>query len=266
MIKFHFHSSKTLKKLEEYKNIFMQNLLGLIGYPLSHSFSKKYFQEKFEKEGIENFSYELFPLSDISELSTLLSEKSNLRGLNVTIPYKETVISYLDELHPAAQEIGAVNTILIENGKKIGYNTDYIGFLESLERWLAGENISQALILGTGGASKAVQTALGKMQIHFVLVSQSGKGIAYEDINTDLIENCHLIINTSPLGMHPKEDTYPKIPYHLLNSQHFVYDLVYNPEETLFLQKAKNQGAKTKNGLEMLYLQAEAAWKIWKGI
>lgn len=244
----------------------MQNLLGLIGYPLSHSFSKKYFQEKFEKESIKNFTYELFPLAQISDFPDFISKNPNLRGLNVTIPYKEAVITYLDELHPAAQAIGAVNTILLKNGKKIGYNTDYIGFLQSLENWLAGEKVSQALILGTGGASKAVQTALKTLQIPFQLVSQSGKGIAYENVDTDLIKNCRLVINTSPLGMYPQTDTCPNIPYHLLSNQHFVYDLVYNPEETLFLQKAKMQNAKTKNGLEMLYLQAEAAWKVWQEI
>lgn len=240
------------------------NLLGLIGYPLSHSFSKKYFQEKFAKEGIKNFAYELFPLVSITDFPVLLAQNPHLRGLNVTIPYKEAIISYLDELHPTAQAVGAVNTILIQNGKKIGYNTDCTGFLESLSQWLAGEKVPKALILGTGGASKAVQTALASLQIPFVLVSRSGKGIAYEEINADLMQMCRLIVNTSPLGMYPQEDTCPDIPYHLLDSQHFVYDLVYNPQETLFLQKAKKQGAKTKNGLEMLYLQAEAAWKIWQ--
>ncbi|GAB4125540.1 MAG: shikimate dehydrogenase [Raineya sp.] len=243
----------------------MQNLLGLIGYPLSHSFSKKYFQEKFVKEGIENFNYELFPLSALTDFPALLAKHPNLRGLNVTIPYKEAIISYLDELHPAAQAIGAVNTILLQNNKKIGYNTDYIGFLQSLKNWLAGEKIRQALILGTGGASKAVQTALASLGIAFVLVSHSGKGKAYQDIDAPLMQSCQLIINTSPLGMYPQNETLPDIPYHWLSNRHYVYDLVYNPPETLLLQKAKKQGAKTKNGLEMLYLQAEAAWKIWQG-
>lgn len=245
----------------------MKYLLGLIGYPLSHSFSKKYFQEKFSKEHIENFSYELFPLSHISEFPELLSQKPNLKGLNVTIPYKEAVIPYLDVLHEAAQHIGAVNTILIENGKKIGYNTDYIGFLESLQSWLAGKNISQALILGSGGASKAVQVALQSLQIPYLIASQSSsKGIAYNDIDIHLIQNCPLIINTTPLGMYPNTQNFPDIPYQGIDFRHFVYDLVYNPEETIFLQKTKMQGAKTKNGLEMLYLQAEAAWKIWRGM
>jgi shikimate dehydrogenase len=238
---------------------------GLIGFPLSHSFSKRYFQEKFAKEAIQNHEYELYPLENISSFPKLLKNEPQLVGLNVTIPHKQSVIPYLDELDETAQKIGAVNTILIRNGKTKGFNTDYIGFKQSLIGFLGNQpSQPQALIFGTGGASRAVQIALIDLQIPFLLASHSGKGLAYEKIDAEIIKKCHLLINTTPLGMYPHTDTCPEIPYHFLNKQHFAYDLVYNPEETLFLQKAKMQGAKTKNGLEMLYLQAEAAWKIWQ--
>jgi len=239
--------------------------LGLIGYPLSHSFSKKYFQEKFLKEQIENIEYELFPLMCIEDLTDLLAQPKNWLGLNVTIPYKESVLPYLDELSEEAQKIGAVNTIHFRKGKKIGYNTDYIGFKKSLEKIQLPPE-THALVLGTGGASKAVQAALIALQIPFQLVSHSYKAatLPYEILDKKIMETHQLLINTTPLGMSPQTDTFPPIPYQYLTEAHFLYDLVYNPENTLFLQKGVEKKAQTKNGLEMLYLQAEAAWKIWR--
>jgi shikimate dehydrogenase len=241
--------------------------LGLIGYPLSHSFSKRYFQEKFLKEGIQDYQYDLYPFENINLFPELLKRESQLVGLNVTIPYKQSIIPYLNELDETSQKIGAVNTILIKNGKTTGYNTDYIGFKQSLTHFTGNEQSKlQALVLGTGGASKAVQEALKSLQIPFRLVSRQATEIAisYQNLSAQDFQTYRLIINTTPLGMYPDTDKFPEIPYHFLDQQHFVYDLIYNPEETLFLQKAKMQGAKTKNGLEMLYLQAEAAWKIWQ--
>lgn len=242
--------------------------LGLIGYPLSHSFSKKYFQEKFANEGICGYSYELFPIPTIQLFPTLLAQNPELIGLNVTIPYKEIVLSFLDELSPEAQQIGAINTIAIEKGKKIGYNTDCQAFLASLESFLNGFHPPKALVLGTGGASKAVQAALKKLSIPFQIVSRNKTPycLTYSDLTADIIKHAPLIINTTPLGMYPQIETYPSIPYEYISEKHYLYDLVYNPELTLFLQKGKQQGAHIKNGLEMLYLQAEASWQIWKQI
>ncbi|PKQ70511.1 shikimate dehydrogenase family protein [Raineya orbicola] len=242
--------------------------LGLIGFPLTHSFSKKYFQEKFLRENLQDYSYELYPLENIQQFSQLLTQHPELIGLNVTIPYKEQILPFLDEISENAQKIGAINTIAIQNGKKIGYNTDYEGFLVSLQNFLQDEKPKKALILGTGGASKAVQAVLEFLQIPFQLVSRK-KGtslLSYEELTPQIIENASLIINTTPLGMYPETNTYPPLPYESINQKHFLYDLVYNPEFTLFLQKGKARGAKIKNGLEMLYLQAEAAWDIWKEI
>lgn len=242
------------------------NKLGLIGYPISHSFSKKYFQSKFEKENITNYEYELYPLEKIEEFPLLLQKNPELIGLNVTIPHKQNIISYLDEVDDFAQKIGAVNTIKIQNGKTKGYNTDYMGFMNSLKNWIGEKTSLKALVLGTGGASKAVQVALQTLQIPFQLVSRNGDEqniLSYEALNEEIIQKHHLIINTSPIGMYPHIDDFPKIPYEYLNQEHFLYDLVYNPEETMFLKKGLAQKSKTKNGLEMLYLQAEAAWNIW---
>lgn len=242
--------------------------LGLIGYPLSHSFSKRYFQEKFLKQGIQGYEYELYSLESISLFPELLNKETHLVGLNVTIPYKQSILPYLDELSQAAQQIGAVNTILIKNGKKIGYNTDYIGFQESLISFV-GDQLSkiQALVLGTGGASKAVQEALKSLQIPFLLVSREASDLAicYQNLQAKHLQEHLLIINTTPLGMYPDTEKFPDIPYEAISKEHFLYDLVYNPAETIFLKKGKEKSAKTKNGLEMLYLQAEAAWKIWQG-
>jgi shikimate dehydrogenase len=247
---------------------------GLIGYPLSHSFSKKYFSEKFAREGIEDCSYELFPLEDISGLPELIAAHPDLRGLNVTIPHKETVLPYLDELSPGARAVGAVNTIRIDEGKLTGHNTDVFGFGQSLERFLAQEEIGtelwpalRALVLGTGGAAKAVAFVLSEMGIPFKTVSRdNAKGnLTYDDLDRKIMEDHRLIINTTPLGMTPNIDFFPNISYHYLDNRHLLFDLVYNPEETLFLKKGRERGTATKNGLEMLILQAEEAWRIWRG-
>ena len=237
---------------------------GLIGYPLSHSFSKGYFAEKFAKENIVDCKYDVFPLEKIEDFVELCNDKKNLIGLNVTIPYKEKTIPFLDELDETAANIGAVNTVRFSNGKKIGYNSDAYGFEMSLKPLLKSHH-TQALILGTGGASKAVEYVLKKLGIAFQYVSRTknDKAISYEELNESIIQHSKLIINTTPIGMYPNIDTAPDIPYNVLTEKHLLYDLVYNPEETLFLKKGKEKGAQTKNGLEMLYLQAERSWEIW---
>jgi len=247
-------------------------LFGLIGYPLSHSFSKKYFTQKFENEGITNCRYDLFPLKKIEELPELINTHPHLNGLNVTIPYKETVFDYLDDVEEEAKVIGAVNTIKIENGLLCGYNTDVFGFEQSLRDFLklpitkAQLPSLKALLLGTGGAAKAVAYVLKKLGIGFQVVSrQPGKAdLTYEDMDARLLKNHLLIVNTTPLGMAPNVEKCPAIPYEFLTDLHFLYDLVYNPERTLFLIKGAEKGSRTCNGLKMLYLQAEKAWKIWR--
>lgn len=239
---------------------------GLIGYPLGHSFSKKYFTAKFENEGISNCSFDLYEISRISDFEAVLSENPELEGMSVTIPYKQEVIPYLDELDPACEAIGAVNCIKISPDKLKGYNTDYIGFRLSLEKWLQGQEV-KALVLGTGGASKAVKEALKDLKIEFLSVSRnSGPGlILYEDLflNPEILKGHRLIINTTPLGTFPKVEEMPRIPLDELNSSHLVFDLVYNPAETTLMKACISAGGKAQNGLEMLELQAEAAWKIW---
>lgn len=237
---------------------------GLIGYPLSHSFSKGYFAEKFSAEKIKDCYYENFPLQSIQEFSALITSEKNLCGLNVTIPYKEAVIPLLTELAEAAKNIGAVNTIKFSSGKMIGYNTDYIGFLRSLKPLLKPHH-QRALILGTGGSSKAVQYALQLLNISFAFVSRSNakNSFTYENLNAEILQSHTIIINTTPLGMYPHVAAAPNIPYHLLNEKHLLFDLIYNPETTLFLQQGKQQSAKTINGLSMLKIQAEESWKIW---
>jgi shikimate dehydrogenase len=238
---------------------------GLIGYPLTHSFSKKYFTEKFQKENIADSKYELFEIKEASMVLEVVKNNSELKGLNVTIPHKETIIQYLDDIDPAAKKIGAVNVIKIKDGKLKGYNSDYYGFRQSLLNFLGDTKPSKALILGTGGAAKAVQAALQDLTIAgwFVSRNKGPHNLTYEELDQEVLEEFKLIINTSPLGMYPKTDTYPDIPYHLLTSEHFLFDLVYNPEETTFMKKGAEREAKTKNGLEMLHLQAEKAWEIW---
>jgi shikimate dehydrogenase len=237
---------------------------GLIGYPLSHSFSKGYFSEKFQKEKIIDCHYDIFPLEKIEDFKLLCEQHQNLVGLNVTIPYKEKIIPFLDELKEDAKEIGAVNTIKFIDGKKIGYNTDCYGFEMSLKRLLRAHHTS-ALILGTGGASKAVEFVLKKLGISFQYVSRnkSDKSISYDELNENIVSSSSVIVNCTPIGMCPKIEVAPEIPYNFISNNHLLYDLIYNPEETLFLKEGKLRGAQTKNGLEMLYLQAEKSWEIW---
>ncbi|MBK9352642.1 MAG: shikimate dehydrogenase [Bacteroidetes bacterium] len=238
---------------------------GLIGYPLSHSFSKGYFTEKFKKEGIKNAAYETYPLEKISDFTTLLQNNHELVGLNVTIPYKEAIIPYLDELSEEAKKIGAVNTIKIINGKKIGYNSDVVGFEKSLIQHLKPTH-NKALVLGTGGAAKAVWFVLEKLNIPYLKVSRTASEniIAYDTISIDLVKEYPLIINTTPLGMSPKLETKPDIPYQALTKNHFLYDLVYNPQTTLFLEMGQKMGATIQNGLPMLHGQAERSWELWR--
>lgn len=237
--------------------------LGLIGYPLSHSFSKGYFTQKFQKENIPNHVYDTYPIEKI-ELVEQLFNTENLVGLNVTIPYKESVINFLDQLDDTAQQIGAVNTIKIRDGIKTGYNTDCYGFEKSFEPLLKKQH-EKALVLGTGGASKAVIYVLNKLGIPYQYVSRtaSENHLSYEDIQADMMNEYKIIINTTPLGMHPNVGSLPDLPYEAITSEHYLYDLVYNPEVTAFLQKGIDKNATIKNGLDMLHLQAEGAWKIW---
>ncbi len=242
-------------------------LFGLIGYPLGHSFSKKYFTQKFKQEQIPNSQYDLFPLKNISLFRELLLAHPNLKGLNVTIPYKQLVIPFLDDLNVEAKEVNAVNTIkFLPNGTTCGYNTDIYGFEKSLHPLLQKHH-NHALILGTGGAAKAVAYILKKLGINYKMVSRNPstntQQISYNAIDAATMQQHLLIINTTPLGMHPHEESCPNIPYALTTKHHLFYDLVYNPECTAFLAKGKTKQANTKNGLEMLYLQAERAWEIW---
>ncbi len=245
----------------------MEKIFGLIGATVSHSFSKSYFDEKFFREGLRDHHYELFPLEKIQEIEALLKNTKGLSGLNVTLPYKEQILKYMDEVDPAAKQIGAVNVVKIQEGKLKGYNTDSDAFHETLEKWLPKDVTFTALVLGTGGSSKAVRQALAKLNISFQLVSrEKSKGdLTYEDLkqDTSLIKKSLLIINTTPLGMYPQTDLFPPIPYECLTKNHYVYDLIYNPARTMFLQKAEMRGATIKNGLEMLHVQAEKSWQIW---
>lgn len=245
----------------------MEKVYGLIGLTISHSFSKTYFEEKFFREGLRDCRYELFPLKKVEDIETLFEENKDLQGLNVTIPYKESVIKHLDEVYPVAKFIGAVNVIKIRDGKKIGFNTDSDAFYETAKTWLPEGHNMNALILGTGGSSKAVQKALKKLEIPFKVVSRTkGQGdYTYEDLKRDstILNQSKLLINTTPLGMHPDTDAMPPIDYDQIGKEHFVYDLIYNPARTLFLQKAEMRGATIKNGLEMLHVQAEKSWEIW---
>ncbi|MBA2421809.1 MAG: shikimate dehydrogenase [Chitinophagales bacterium] len=242
-------------------------LFGLIGYPLTHSFSKKYFTDKFSNEHIDDCVYENFPLLKVEDFSDLITSHPKLAGLNVTIPYKESIIQNVHELDPVAKEIAAVNTIKFAGGILKGYNTDVYGFMQSFAKEL-GDGHKQALILGTGGSSKAVAYSLKKLGIFYKYVSRDAEKndvITYEDITPALMNESKIIINTTPLGMFPHIGSCPMIPYERLTASHFLFDLIYNPEETLFLKKGREAHAKTKNGLEMLKLQAEKSWEIWNG-
>jgi shikimate dehydrogenase len=239
---------------------------GLIGFPLSHSFSQKFFTEKFAKENINDCVYENFPLQSIDEISLLIKSETHLRGLNVTIPYKEKIISFLDYKNEVVEKTGACNCIHIINGKLHGYNTDVIGFEKSLLEKLKPHHKS-ALILGTGGAAKAVEFVMNDLNIDYQFVSRKSSSlhnqISYEDVDESVMQSHTLIINTSPVGMFPKVDECPDLPYQFLTPKHYLFDLVYNPAKTLFLQKGEKHGAAIMNGHEMLIIQAEESWKIW---
>lgn len=246
----------------------MNFLYGLIGKKLSHSFSKNYFTKKFENEGLKDHAYELFELPDIDSLPDLLDQKPQLKGLNVTIPYKEEVLPFLNHIDHAAKGVGAVNTIKVRDRKLTGFNTDVDGFKTSLLETLpSSDTPKNALVLGTGGASKAVQFVLGQLNIHYKVISRKKTEtfLSYDDINAapELFESHRLIINTTPLGMYPAIDQKPPLPYHLATENHIFFDLVYNPDVTAFLNEGARYGAKIKNGLDMLHYQAEYAWRIW---
>ena len=243
---------------------------GLIGHRLGYSFSKKFFTEKFEKEGLEEHEYVNFELDSIDEFPGIFEKNPNIAGLNCTIPYKQQIMKYMDSIDAEATEVGAVNTVKIirENGKMklIGYNSDIFGFENSLKPMLS-ENHKKALILGTGGASKAIKYILTKLGIEYVSASIEepllDKEIRYSDISEALIKDYLIIINATPLGTFPNVDNCADIPYQFITSEHVMFDLVYNPEETLFMKKGKERGAAVKNGLGMLHLQAIRSWEIW---
>ncbi len=237
---------------------------GLIGKNISYSFSPGYFREKFDTLGLKECRYEIFDLADITELPDLLNRFPDLMGLNVTIPYKESVIPYLDQLDEQAREIGAVNTIRLREGGLTGFNTDVIGFRESLRPLLTPTDRA-ALILGTGGASKAVAHGLRQLDIPCRFVSRKpGSGhLTYADLSAEVLKASQILVNCTPLGTYPEVEKAPPLPYGALGSAHLLYDLIYNPSQTTFLKRGLQQGARIKNGLEMLSLQAEASWKIW---
>lgn len=262
-------------------------LFGLIGFPLSHSFSENYFTEKFRRERITDASFQLFPIETLSDFPSLLQANPELRGLSVTIPYKEKIISFLDELDETAKAVSAVNCIRVEwspprrmraemgvrrgGGERLfltGFNTDVHGFRQSLKPFLASQH-ERALILGTGGASKAVEYVLRTIGVECIFVSREKKTLpgktvlAYSELNEYVMNACKLIVNCSPVGTFPNVNEAPAIPYEFISSRHFLYDLVYNPAETEFLKRGKAKGALTLNGYDMLKMQAEKAWEIW---
>ncbi|MES1221485.1 MAG: shikimate dehydrogenase [Bacteroidota bacterium] len=237
---------------------------GLIGYPLSHSFSQKFFTGKFMRENRNDCVYQNFPIPSINGFRTILSENPDLEGLNVTIPYKQLVIPLLDN-HAGTLPVNACNCIKIRNGRTTGYNTDIIGFEKTLTPQLKSFH-RNALILGNGGAAIAVQYVLKKLNIDFKIVSRKihdGASFTYEDLNADIILQHLLIINTTPLGMYPRIEECPPIPYEFITEKHYLYDLIYNPTKTLFLEKGEQKNASIKNGEEMLIIQAEESWRIW---
>lgn len=248
-----------MEKIEEKRFKF-----GLVGKDISYSFSRGYFHQKFEDLGLKFHSYENFDLPVISDFERLIKNTKNISGLNVTIPYKEAVIPYLDNINESAKEIGAVNTIKFDGIHLIGYNTDAYGFQKSIEPFLK-EHHQKALILGTGGASKAIAFVLRNLNISFTFVSRTGKnnGYRYEELNANIIKEHTLIINSSPVGTFPNVSEKPKLPYSFITDRHLLFDLIYNPEKTTFLSEGKRQGATILNGSKMLELQAEKAWEIW---
>ena len=241
----------------------MTKVYGLLGRNIGYSFSRGYFSEKFEKENLD-CKYVNFDIKQIDEIRDILNNPQ-VKGLNVTIPYKEEIISYLGDLDPVAKEIGAVNVIKLEKDQRlIGYNSDYYGFIESLKP-LLNKTIKKALILGTGGASKAIAYALNQLGIHYTFVSRNPdfNELSYNDLDEDIITSYKLIIHCTPLGTHPNIENYPDIPYNHIGKNHVLYDLIYNPSETAFMKKGKERKAVVSNGMQMLILQAEKAWEIW---
>ena len=239
---------------------------GLIGRTLQHSFSQTYFTQKFYSQRLAEHRYDLFELATVGELPALLAAHPDLAGLNVTIPYKETVVTYLDELAGSARRVGAVNVIeRLPDGRLRGHNTDMVGFRESLRQFFPATPAARALVLGAGGAAKAVTVALNDLGIAHWSVTRDplAPGLTYDDLTPQVLAAHPLIINTTPLGTFPLVEECPRLPYEALTAQHYLYDLVYNPTETLFLAKGRAAGAQVKNGFEMLCLQAEAAWEIW---
>lgn len=240
-------------------------LFGLIGYPLSHSFSKKYFTEKFEKEGLTDCTYQLFPITSVDEIKEIISKNPGLVGLNVTVPYKQLVLRNLDIIDNIPGGVMACNCINIRGGKLIGYNTDIAGFEKGFLSLLKSHH-KKALILGNGGAAAAVKFALKKSGIDFEIVSRilhDSSTLTYEDLNEKKFREYLIIVNTTPLGMSPNDNEAPDIPYEYLTPNHILFDLIYNPAKTLFLQKGEEKGALIKNGYEMLVIQAEESWRIW---
>lgn len=243
--------------------------LGLIGFPLSHSFSKNYYLTKFETENITDVNYDLYAIEDIHMFPSLFLNDEKFKGFNVTIPYKQSVIGFLDELSIEAKEIGAVNCITVQREDKEihlkGYNTDAFGFEKSLTPLLKKDH-KRALILGNGGAAKAVLYTCNKLGIPYSIVSRTAFSgdLTYKDLNKEIIDNHTIIVNCSPVGTSPTVDQCPEIPYDCITNKHLLYDLIYNPQETLFLKKGKSKSATIKNGYEMLLLQADKNWEIWK--
>lgn len=237
---------------------------GLIGHPLKHSFSRDYFTEKFEYEGLD-CRYQNFDLKSVEEIREVMERYPDLCGFNVTIPYKEAIIPLLDDLDETAKQVGAVNVVRIENGKLKGYNTDVYGFEKLLERAMKGREITHALVLGTGGASKAVQYVLRQRNIPYSTVSRNAeKGdFTYDTLNDDILKQNHLIINTTPLGMAPRLDDFPEIHYQALCKKHILIDLIYNPKETAFMVLGHTWGAKVYNGMQMFEEQAKRSWEIF---
>lgn len=239
---------------------------GLIGYPLGHSFSKKYFTEKFEKLGIsDTHQYDLYEMQNLDFLQRFINEKDDLVGLNVTIPHKLNVMPILSEIDPAAKKIGAVNVIKVLPDKSLkGYNSDYYGFKKSLSEFLENTSNIKALVLGNGGAAKAILVALSDLSVPYTIVSRKSSDIAIDyEAASLLLEEYQLVINCSPIGTYPNVDAAPDIDYSKISKNHFIFDLVYNPEETKFMKMAKEKGAKTINGYDMLVYQAEKSWEIW---
>jgi len=238
---------------------------GLIGFPLEHSFSKSYFKKKFIKLQIEDVNYENYELDNINHLHNLIEKEPDINGLNVTIPHKENVIKFLHEVDDEVKKIGSVNVIKFQNGKLKGFNTDHLGFKESLLKWIPNRNFS-ALILGSGGSSNAIQYCLNQLEIPFKIVSRNSgdSKITYDELRQNrALSDYNLIINSTPLGMYPNIQTFPDLDYELFTNKHYVFDLVYNPIETKLLSISKNKGANTKNGYEMLAIQADLSWEIW---